>query len=219
MTAGTEAKENNTVEMKEPPKHQMRFFALDESVVDIPEAYREKFTDAPKSITITVMTPHEAEARRRLKERIQTEQVKANTKAGIKQSEVLEMQLEHGKILERLELLQENEEEYRKKYGISDDVTSVQEVERVEESIRERFSDMIDKKNAIDKTLVYEAVDALEENTKTMIKKHLVSLNFEDRKVLSEEIPEGAFRGEFEAWLIYTIEDESYLSDTEVLGL
>lgn len=215
MTAGTEA--TKELELKEPEHSKIRFFN-DESVkVEIPEAYRELFEDAPSCIVITAMTPTELDKRRSLKANIQREQDKANHKAGIKKSETTAFNTYYSELKLKLDLLQNDVKKYSEVYSGGEPVDDIAEVRRLEQECTEKYGGLLDKKTLIDKDGVEQAYDNLRENTYEMFEKHLISIDWEKESI--KDINPERLRPEFISFCISSIEEESSLTSSEALGL
>lgn len=194
--------EGKTVKLEEVPKVKTRIFKSREPFeVPVPEAVSKQVEDCPVSVTITPMEYVEAEARKRLKRALSVATRRSNREAGVSEDEVTEYHSEYYAILE----------------GFSEDSKEA-EAEKAISEFRKKWADLVAKLETKDMTLVYDAQDNLRQNAVEVVAKNCVSINWEDRKV-EIGIGENDFiHPDFFQWILAKIEENSYLTEGEVLG-
>jgi len=193
--------EKAVIEVKEESTGKTRLFRKREDVVVItPKEVQEKYDGVPTSIVVRAMSHSEAEVRKRLKQALITAQSVANQKAGISETDILN----YTRDLIQLESIdsKKNQEEYEK------------------ESLRfiKKHSKLKEKLNAKDLTGVYSAEDAIRANAVQVVANNCVKLVFDDieEEVNAETID--CIHPDLFYWILKHIEEESYLTEGEVLG-
>lgn len=202
---GTEGK---TVKLKEENTGKMRIWKNRNPFdVVVPDSVREIIDDCPVSVTITPMTHREAEVRTRLKKKLQSATVRCNSQAGIYESDVTLYNVELATIRGETELPEgATEEQQEDAYG---KLTEFQKK-------WEWFTTLIRTR---DESIVWEAEDELHDNSMLTVVNNCKSINWEDRQ---EEVkPDGTdfLHPDFLSWILYQIEDNSYLTEGEITGL
>jgi len=229
-----------TVEVKEVSTGKTRLFRKREPIlVMTPQAVLDSCEDAPISVSIMPMTHAEAEKRDRLKKKIPIAKRIANQKAGISVKEVSNfnkeyVSMERSRAIEQSELLialtdiEKTEYESAK---LQDDAMSSFEKTKEDldkaylatlEKFQEKWSSFQEKSDVRDMDHMEkheEAEDNLLLNSARCISANCLELNYEDGRVVEvnndsiDEIHPDLFY-----WILTNIENESYLTNGEVLG-
>jgi len=190
-----------TVEVKEVSTGKSRLFRKRETVVvETPKEVVENFEGVPVSISIRAMSHGEAETRKRLKAKIQQARDASNTKAGITREEITKY------IIEFSDLEHDNKER-------DDD-----EQYKALQKFQKKWSKFQDKSELRELDGVWLAEDAVRADAVSCVVSNCVSLNFEDEVVEIGVDTVDEIHPDLFYWILKSIEDESYLTDGEVLG-
>ena len=190
-----------TVEVKEVSTGKTRLFRKRDTVVVLtPKEVIDTFEGVPLSISIRAMSHGEAETRKRLKAKIQQARDASNTKAGITRAEVTKY------ITEFSDLEHENKEK-----SDEDQYAALQKFQK-------KWSKFQDKSELRDLDGIYEAEDAVRADAVRCVVSNCISLNFEDESIDIGVDTIDAIHPDLFYWILKSIEDESYLTDGEVLG-
>ena len=191
-----------TVEVKDIADKKIRLFKSREPyTVEVPTEVVESYEDVPLSVTLTPMTHREAEVRSRLKSAIATANSVSNYEAGIDDGETT-------KFMTELALLENGNED-----------KTEQEILKDLEAFQKKWKGLREKTARKDLTQVYKAEDDLRSNAVEVVLSNCKGLTFEGGDVveLSSDTIECVHPDLFN-WILSKIEEESYLTNGEVLG-
>ena len=190
-----------TVEVKEASTGKTRLFRkLEDIVVMTPKEVIDNYEDVPTSIVIKPMTHSEAEVRKRLKAGLSNANKSANQKAGITDVDIVNY-IDANDKLNSLEVSLGADEFYKEQIKFA-----------------KKFAPLLEKTANKDLSIVYDAEDKLRENAVHCVVNNCIKINFDDDSVEITPDTIDAIHPDLFYWILSKIEEESYLTDGEVLG-
>jgi len=183
-----------------PSREPLRLFGgREEQEVKFPIISSEEFDNSIESVTITPMTHRQAEIRKRLQEEITRAKDRSNFDAGVNQNDVIKYLTE-----------------YQTALSIDDDTKRDTKLAK----LNDKYSTLLPKLNSADKREVYVAEDELLDHARSVVISNCKSINFKDgtNVQLTEQNIDNLHIDVF-SWVIDKIDDISYLTDSDILGL
>jgi hypothetical protein len=228
-----------TVEVKEVSTGKTRLFRKRDTVtIELPKKVLEEFDGCPLSIDIRPMSHGEAEARKRLKSKIAAAKNASNHKAGISVSDTTEFIIALAKLeseenkgtdkawVSELKALEGEEgkctkDEYDGKLLKFQDkwrehVSKVYLSKQLK--FQKKWSGFQGKVALKDTSGEEQAEDNLRENAVKCVINNCLKLNFEDESISIDAETIEAIHPDLFYWVLSSIENESYLTNGEVLG-
>lgn len=195
--------EGKTVKLTEENKGKLRLFKNREPYeVEVPSSVSEYVEDCPKSVTITPMSHRDSEVRSRIKKKLTTAQLRSNYKAGISEADVTEYHRELSD-LQTIDVEEKSEED------LLNNLLAFQR----------KWEEFTYKVKTKDMEEVWELEDELYNNSLLTVLNNCKSINWEDRSVEIKEGENDFLHPDFFQWILFQIEDGSYLRENEITGL
>lgn len=227
--------DGKTVTIKDvPQKDKVRAFS-DRGVitVDIPEEVRSLIDDAPCSIDITPMTHKQVNILKRKQIALDTAEKNSIRQACVKLTEYTALQIDSVKLNSEISEFQEDAQKMvddALKRGSEITATETKKIKKINddisklgESFEDKWNDLLIKLSNRDFEAVYEKEDDLLETKVMVVSDNCKFLNFErngneEKVAIDSSNIENIHRNLF-FWIYSKIEENSTLSDSEIMGL